>query len=196
MPKHQISNNYIYVIQEIKILSFLKLIISDNNILIAQGLSIIKEIAHLHILLLLLVQLPIDGADLMISLFQFYHHKVHWHAIKLLITNVKEDMSQEHWTMQKYMDQFNNRVLHIILKFQLHNNVKKKLNHVKNIKFLTIVYQKTSKILNNKFSTTVQLLQSFQFIEISLFIRKVFIKFIQEIKDFQLAKQLKLSVGM
>ncbi len=196
MPKHQISNNYIYVIQEIKILSFLKLIISDNNILIAQDLSIIKEIAHLHILLLLLVQLLIDGADLMISLSQFYHHKVHWLVIKLLIINVKEDTSQEHQIMQKYMDQFNNHVLHIILKFRHHNNVKKKLNHAKNIKLLTIVYQKTFKILNNKFSITGQLLQSFQFIEISLYTKKVFIKFIQEIKDFQLAKQLKLSVGM
>ena len=196
MPKHQISNNYIYVIQEIKILSFLKLIISDNNILIAQDLSIIKEIAHLHILLLLLVQLLIDGADLMISLSQFYHHKVHWLVIKLLIINVKEDTSQEHQIMQKYMDQFNNHVLHTILKFQPHNNAKKKLNLVKNIKLLIIVYQKTFKILNNKFSITGQLLQSFQFIEISLYTKKVSIKFIQEIKDFQLAKQLKLSVGM
>lgn len=196
MLKHQISNNYIYVIQEIKILSFLKLIISDNNILTAQDPSIIKEIAHLHILLLLLVQLLIDGADLMTSHSQSYHHKVHWLAIKLLITNVEEDMSQEHQTMQKFMDQFNNPVFHIMLKFQLHNNVKKKLNHVKNIKSLTIVYQKTSKILNNKFSTTAQLLQSFQFIEIFLFTKKVSIKFIQETKDFQLAKQLKLLVGM
>ena len=94
------------------------------------------------------------------------------------------------------MDSFNNHVLHIILKFRHHNNVKKKLNHAKNIKLLTIVYQKTYKILNNKFSTTGQLLQSFQFIEISLFTKKVFIKFIQETKDFQLVRQLKLLVGM
>lgn len=83
-----------------------------------------------------------------------------------------------------------------MLKFQPHNNVKKKLNHAKNIKLLIIVYQKTSKILNNKFSTTAQLLQSFQFIEIFLFTKKVSIKFIQETKDFQLVKPLKLLVGM
>jgi len=62
-------------------------------------------------------------------------------------------------------------------------HVLKKLRHVLDSKLEIIVFHLNPKILNNKFSITDPSLLQFQFLEISLFIRMVFIKFILKIKD-------------
>jgi hypothetical protein len=56
------------------------------------------------------------------------------------------------------MDLLIKHVYHIILNFKQLNNVKQKLQNVKNIKLEIIVYQNNYKILSNKFSIMDQLL--------------------------------------
>lgn len=104
MLKHQINNNYIYVIQETRILSFHKHTISDKNIQNVLVQYIIKEIVHHHIVLHQLVLSLIDGVKMIKLIIQDYHHKDHWHVIKLLIKVVKVDLYQEHLIMLKFMD--------------------------------------------------------------------------------------------
>ena len=130
-----------------------------------QDQLLIKEIAHHLTHLLPLVPSMTDGVVLMTCLTLCYLPKVHWLVIRQLTINAKVDTYPELWIMQKFMVWFKNHAYHIIQLYQLHSNAKKRLNLVKNIKLLTIVYQKTWKILNNKFLIMVQLLLSFQFIE-------------------------------
>mgnify|MGYP001031809082 FL=1 len=167
MLRLRINNNCIYAIQEIKTLLFHKLTISDNNILIVQDKLLIKEIVHLPTPLLPLVPSMTDGVVLMTCLTLCYLLKDPWLAIRQLITNAKVDIYPELWIMLKFMDWFKNHAYLTIQLYQLHNNAKKRLNLVKNIKLLIIVYQKTWKTLNKKSLITAQLSLSFLFIETS-----------------------------
>jgi len=97
-------------------------------------------------------------------------------------------MFQELLIMQKYMDWLTKIVLLTIQVLQLQNNAKKRLKNAKNIKLRITVFQKKFKTLNKRSLITVQSSLSFQFTEIFSSIEKVFIKFTQETKDFQLDK--------
>lgn len=98
--------------------------------------------------------------------------------------------------MQKFMGWLKKRITLIAQLPRLLNNVKNLQKISKNSKFLITVLQKTNKILNNKLSTMVQSLQSSQFIETSLFIRKVSIKYTQATKSSALDMLLKWLDGM
>jgi hypothetical protein len=77
MPKHQTNNNYIYVIQETRILSFHRHTISDKSILNVLVKYIIKEIVHHHIVLHQLVLSLTDGVKMIKLITQDCHHKDH-----------------------------------------------------------------------------------------------------------------------
>jgi len=129
-----------------------------------------------------------DGADKTIFFSHYCHLKDLWLVIKQLTINVKEVMFQELLIMQKYMDWLTKIVLLTIQVLQLQNNAKKRLKNAKNIKLRITVFQKKFKTLNKRSLITVQSSLSFQFTEIFSSIEKVFIKFTQETKDFQLDK--------
>lgn len=167
MLKHQTNNNYIYVIQEIRILLYHKHTISDKNIQNVLVEYILKEIAHHHIVLLQQVLSLIDGVNMIKLIIQDYHHKDHQLVIKLLIKDVEVDLYQEHLIMLKFMDWFNNHVFNIPHNQVLLKIVKRKHNHAKNSKLVIIVSPNSQKILNNKYSIMVQSSLLSQSIEIS-----------------------------
>lgn len=140
--------------------------------------------------------LMIDGANLALPSIQFFLLKDPWHVIKLLIKIARKDLYQELLTMPKSMDWLKKRITLIAQLPRLLNNVKNRQKISKNSKFLITVLQKTNKISSNKSSTMVQSLQSSQFIETSLFIRKVSIKYTQETKSSVLDMPSKWLDGM
>ena len=137
-----------------------------------------------------------DGAEPVSYLSHCCLHKDHWLATRPSIINARADMFQELWTMLKFMGLLMKSALLTVPMSLLHNNARKKLPHAKNTKFLTTVSQKIWKISNKKFSTTVQLSQSFQFTETSWFTRRACIKCLHETRDSQLDRLWRSSVGM
>lgn len=93
------------------------------------------------------------------------------------------------------MDWLMKHVFLMILNQELLNSAKIRLLDVKNIKLVIIVSPRNWKLSNKKSSTMDQSSPSFQSIEISSFIKRDSIKFIQETKNSQLAKPSKSSVG-
>jgi len=134
-------------------------------------------------LLLQFQSLMIDGVNLVLPSIQFFLLKDPWHVIKLLIKIARKGLYQELLIMQRFMVWLKKRTTLIAQPPRLLNNVKNRQKISRNSKFLITVLQKTNKISSNKLSTMVQSSQSSQFIEISLFTRKVSIKYTQATKS-------------
>lgn len=150
------NNNCIYVIMEIKILLFRKLITLGSNILNVPGRLLIREIARLRIVLQRLGLLLIGGVGIMIFRILYCRLNNHWLVIRLLIIIVEVVMSQELQITQKYTVLSTKPAFLLTIRFNHPNNVRNKPQHVKNTKSLTIVSLNNNKTSNNKSLIMVQ----------------------------------------